>query len=149
MQLIWLQSYQLHLVWGTNWVLVQIPSASLELWFHLLSSEPVEDFDQTCIDTLLGGCKELNRFWWPWFYFQGHTGSAVRRICWKELVIEIHGKSSNSHFFLYFSFFSSQILPSLDTFHFSKAALKSKTSLLFPIALSLLWAFIFLFWLAW
>ena len=30
-------------------------------------------FDQTCIDTLLGGCEELIRFWWPWLNFQGHS----------------------------------------------------------------------------
>ena len=31
------------------------------------------DFDQTCIDTMLGGCEELIRFWWPWPNFQGHS----------------------------------------------------------------------------
>ena len=31
------------------------------------------DFDQTCIDTMLGGCEELVRFWWPWPNFQGHS----------------------------------------------------------------------------
>ena len=30
------------------------------------------DFDQICIDTLLGGRKEVIRFWWPWPNFQGH-----------------------------------------------------------------------------
>ena len=30
------------------------------------------DFDQTCTDTLLGGRKEVIRFWWPWPDFQGH-----------------------------------------------------------------------------
>ena len=33
------------------------------------------NFDQTCIDTLLGGGKELLRFWWPWPYIQGHSGT--------------------------------------------------------------------------
>ena len=31
------------------------------------------DFDQTCIDTMLGGCKGLIRYWWPWLNFQGHS----------------------------------------------------------------------------
>ena len=33
-------------------------------------------FDQTCTDTLLGGRKEVIRFWWPWLYFQGHTSTS-------------------------------------------------------------------------
>ena len=31
------------------------------------------DFDQTCMDTMYGGCEELIRFWWPWPNFQGHS----------------------------------------------------------------------------
>ena len=31
------------------------------------------DLDQTCTDTMLGGCEELIRFWWPWPNFQGHS----------------------------------------------------------------------------
>ena len=35
--------------------------------FHLraLASDQLMDFDQTCIDTLLGEGEELIRFWWP------------------------------------------------------------------------------------
>ena len=33
------------------------------------------DFEQTCIDTLLGGGEEMIRLWWPWPYFQGHRGT--------------------------------------------------------------------------
>ena len=33
-------------------------------WTHL---------DQTCTDTMMGGFEELNRFWWPWLNFQGHS----------------------------------------------------------------------------
>ena len=33
------------------------------------------DFDQACTDTLLGGGKEVIRFWWPWPHFQGHTNT--------------------------------------------------------------------------
>ena len=33
------------------------------------------DFDQICIDTLLGKRKEVIRFWWPWSHFQGHTST--------------------------------------------------------------------------
>ena len=29
--------------------------------------------NQTCLDTLLGGGKELIRFWWPSPYFQDHN----------------------------------------------------------------------------
>ena len=37
--------------------------------YHLFS-ESVGDFNQTCIDTLLGGVNELIRFGWPLPYFQ-------------------------------------------------------------------------------
>ena len=43
--------------------------------FRALSSEPVDGFDQACIDTLLGGGNELIRFGWPWPNFQGHSGT--------------------------------------------------------------------------
>ena len=33
------------------------------------------DFDQTCIDTLLGRGKEAVRFWWPWLHCKGHTST--------------------------------------------------------------------------
>ena len=33
------------------------------------------DFDQTCTDTLLEGWEEVNRFWWPWPHFHGHTST--------------------------------------------------------------------------
>ena len=48
--------------------LVRILSASAwrlrpPFYFHALSSEPDDGFDQTCIDTMLGGGEELIRFW--------------------------------------------------------------------------------------
>ena len=36
-----------------------VPSASTKPCFRALSYEPVDGFDQTCIDTLLGGRKKL------------------------------------------------------------------------------------------
>ena len=33
--------------------------------FGALASDQLMDFDQTCIDTLLGEGEELIRFWWP------------------------------------------------------------------------------------
>ena len=33
------------------------------------------DFGQTCKDILLGGGKDVIRFWWPWPHFQGHTST--------------------------------------------------------------------------
>ena len=30
------------------------------------------DFNQTCTSIFLGHVKELIRFWWPWYHFQGH-----------------------------------------------------------------------------
>ena len=40
--------------------------------FRALSSEPLDGFWPTCIDTLLVGGEELKWFWWPWPFFQGH-----------------------------------------------------------------------------
>ena len=40
---------------------------------HLYLLNQSADFDQTCADTLLGGKKEVIRFWWPWPRFQGHS----------------------------------------------------------------------------
>ena len=45
------------------WGLVRIPSALASAFhFSALSSEPIDEFDQTCIDTLLGEENELIRF---------------------------------------------------------------------------------------
>ena len=67
---------------GDILLLVRIPSASSSalvsalLIVCTLSPEPEwVDFDQTCTDTLLGGKKEVIRFWWPWPYFQGHSST--------------------------------------------------------------------------
>ena len=38
------------------------------------------DFDQTYTDTLLGGSKEVIRFWWPWPPFQGHTNFEIFKL---------------------------------------------------------------------
>ena len=38
-------------------------SESTLLRFRTLSFEPMDGFDQTCTDTLLGGWNELIRFW--------------------------------------------------------------------------------------
>ena len=39
--------------------------------FHAFSSELVIGFDQTCIDTFLGG-EDYTKFWWPWLRSQRH-----------------------------------------------------------------------------
>ena len=31
------------------------------------------DFNQLCMDIILGHVEELVRFWWPWHNFQGHS----------------------------------------------------------------------------
>ena len=43
------------------------------------------DFDQTCIDTLLGWGKEVFRFWWPWPPFQGRTITECQILTKKSL----------------------------------------------------------------
>ena len=47
--------------WGDILFLLRIPSASAFISVHYLLNQ-LMDFDQTCIDTLLGGGEELIRF---------------------------------------------------------------------------------------
>ena len=49
-------------------------SVSAFISVHYLLNQSM-DFDQTCIVTLLGDGEELIRFWRPWPYFQGHSGT--------------------------------------------------------------------------
>ena len=44
------------------------------------------DFNQTCIDTWLGGEKELIRLWWPWPYFQGHQPMKTDQIRFSDAI---------------------------------------------------------------
>ena len=48
------------------------PGCSLSALYLL---NQLVEFDQTCTDTLLGGRKEVIRFWWHWPHFQGHTST--------------------------------------------------------------------------
>ena len=44
-------------------------------------------FDQTCTDTLLGGRKEVIRFWWPWPLFQGDTSTEIFKFLPKKACV--------------------------------------------------------------
>ena len=48
------------------------PGCSLSALYLL---NQLVEFDQTCTDTLLGGRKEVVRFWWHWPHFEGHTST--------------------------------------------------------------------------
>ena len=48
---------------GGGYIVFGVDPVSVRFHFSALSSEPVMDFDQTCIDTFLGGGEELIRFW--------------------------------------------------------------------------------------
>ena len=44
------------------------------------------DFDQACIDTWLGGGKELIRFWRPLPHFQGHQPMKTDQIRFSDAI---------------------------------------------------------------
>ena len=69
---------------GTSWLdfgdlgpIFKVTATFFNVWNfvsgHYLLNQWGTDFDQTCMDTMYGGCEELIRFWWPWPNFQGHS----------------------------------------------------------------------------
>ena len=57
------------------------------------------DFIQTCIDTWLGGGKELIRFWWPWPHFQGRQPMKTDQIRFSDAISseQVNGFWPNLH----------------------------------------------------
>ena len=50
------------------------------------------DFNQICMDITFGHDKKLNRFWWPWFNFQGHCQTYPPKLSQKVVVCMLsHG----------------------------------------------------------
>ena len=62
----------LSISWTNKWILTKL--AQTHYWEGGKKWLDFGDLvhDQTCTDTVLGGRKEVIRFWWPLPHFQGH-----------------------------------------------------------------------------
>ena len=77
------------------------PDCSLSA-LHLLNQ--LVEFDQTCTDTLLGGRKEVIRFWWHWPHFKVIPALWNIQILTKELICTLSLEANDGFWpkFIYF-----------------------------------------------